>query len=53
MQQLKSMSQHYVNNAMYQTKLPLSNKKHGANKNHGCMHTIQMRLYLHLQLQLT
>ena len=32
MQQLQSMSRHYVNNAMYQTKLPLSNEKHGANK---------------------
>ena len=31
MQQLQSMSRHYVNNAMYQTKLPLSNEKHGAN----------------------
>jgi hypothetical protein len=31
-QQLKSLSRHYVNNAMYQTRLPLSNEINGANK---------------------
>ena len=28
----KSMSRHYVNNTLYQTKIPLSNCLHGANK---------------------
>ena len=32
LESLKSMSQHYVNNALYQSKLPLSNAIHGANK---------------------
>ena len=32
LQLLKSMSRHYVNNAMYQSKLPLSDAVHGANK---------------------
>jgi hypothetical protein len=32
LQSLKSMSQHYVNNALYQSKLPLSDSIHGVNK---------------------
>lgn len=32
LQSLKSMSRHYVNNALYQSKLPLSDAIHGANK---------------------
>ena len=32
MKMLKSMSRHCVNNALYQSRLPLSDKEHGANK---------------------
>ena len=51
MKMLQSLSRHCINNAFYQTKLPLSDAKHGANK--MCppesLHTFDAGLTIHMQ----
>ena len=47
---LKSLSRHYINNAMYQSKLPLSDAVHGANKMcpPECLHTLDAGLTIYM-----
>ncbi len=51
MKMVQSLLRHCINNALYQTKLPLFNALHGANKMcpHGLLHTLDVRLTIYMQ----